>query len=114
MKIGNVINDVMEVAPPDLDDFFDVSSEVGAASDITIMNLVKLIFVTSSSEEEVISKMERVIKVLRSHILDCLAHGGNPFNDEQTIAKYEKQMYEVSERALHVAHWDRRKRGAVV
>jgi hypothetical protein len=92
------------------DDFFDVSSEVGAAWDATIMNAVKLIFVTSSSEEEVISKAEGIIKVVRSHVLDCLEHGGNPFNDERAIEEYEKDFYEVSERALHVAHWDRRKR----
>jgi hypothetical protein len=76
--------------------------------------VVKLIFVTSSSEEEVLSKLEGVIGVLRSRVHDCLAYGGNPFNDERAIEKYEKDMYEVSERAMHVAHWDRRKRTATL
>lgn len=101
------------VAPDTTDDFFDVTSEVGAAFVATIMNAVKLIFVTSSSEAEIISKLEWVTGRLRSHVYDCLEHGGNPFNDEQTIETYEKDMYEVSERALHVAHWDRRKRAVV-
>jgi hypothetical protein len=85
-------------------DFFELGNEVGAASDASLWTVVKLIFVTSDSEEEVLSKMETIIHQLRSHVDDCLAYGGNPFNDKRTIEEYEKEMYAVSESALHVAH----------